>query len=174
MDGSLVGESFGQIKSSDLPVLLLQRVARVRSNKINIHYLKECICSIYFTKYCDKVKTTSAIPHISPTDIKNFTIPVPLLILEQTAIATALSDMDALIDATEKLIAKKKALKQGAMQKLLKPKEGWVEKTLGEIATFHKGKGLPKNDLVEDGNVKCIHYGELFLNYGEEIGCISP
>ena len=58
---------------------------------------------------------------------------------EQTAIANALSDMDALIAQTEKLIEKKKAIKQGAMQELLKPKEGWVTKKLGEIAVFRRG-----------------------------------
>lgn len=42
---------------------------------------------------------------------------------EQTAIATALSDIDSLIDSLEKLIAKKKAIKQGAMQKLLMGKK---------------------------------------------------
>lgn len=58
---------------------------------------------------------------------------------EQLAIATALSDVDALITATEKLIAKKKAIKQGAMQELLKPKDGWEEKSLGEIAVIKDG-----------------------------------
>lgn len=51
---------------------------------------------------------------------------------EQTAIATALSDMDKLIAGLEQLIAKKKAIKQGAMQELLRPKEGWVVKKLGD------------------------------------------
>lgn len=52
---------------------------------------------------------------------------------EQTAIATALSDTDALITSLEKLIAKKRNIKQGAMQELLKPKKGWEVKRLGDI-----------------------------------------
>jgi type I restriction enzyme S subunit len=72
------------------------------------------------------------------TILKNLFIPVPLL-PEQTAIANALSDMDALISQTEKLIEKKKAIKQGVMQDLLKPKEGWVTMKLKEIATFRRG-----------------------------------
>lgn len=48
--------------------------------------------------------------------IKNLIIPIPPTIAEQTAIANALSDMDALIAQTEKLIEKKKAIKQGVMQ----------------------------------------------------------
>jgi type I restriction enzyme S subunit len=43
---------------------------------------------------------------------------------EQTAIAAVLSDMDALIESFEQLIAKKRHLKQGALQQLLRPKHG--------------------------------------------------
>lgn len=59
-------------------------------------------------------------------------IPIPTK-AEQTAIATALSDADALITGLEKLIAKKRNIKQGAMQKLLQPTAGWEVKKLGEI-----------------------------------------
>lgn len=140
MDGSLVGRSFARLSQSDLPALLLQRIARVRSSKIDMGYLKEFICSDYFTKYCDSVKTASAIPHISPKDIRNFKIPLPPTKEEQTAIATALNDTDNLITYLEKLISKKQMIKQGAMQELLRPKEGWVEKKLGEVLRIRHGK----------------------------------
>lgn len=139
MDGSLVGRSFARLTEQDLPALLLQRVARVRSSKIEMSYLKEFICSDYFTKYCDTVKTSSAIPHISPKDIREFPIPIPPTIEEQTAIATALNDADALINSLEKLIAKKHNIKQGAMQQLLKPQEGWEVKPLKELAKYRRG-----------------------------------
>ncbi|EON75339.1 Type I restriction-modification system, specificity subunit S [Lunatimonas lonarensis] len=69
---------------------------------------------------------------VSKPQLKTVLIPVPPF-PEQTAIASALSDMDALIAQTEKLIEKKKAIKQGVMQELLKPKEGWVTRKLGEV-----------------------------------------
>ncbi|WP_434777106.1 restriction endonuclease subunit S [Neisseria sp. Ec49-e6-T10] len=119
MDGSLVGKSFSQIKCSDLPALLLQRVARVRSKVTNINYLKEWICSIFFTQYCDTVKTVTAIPHISPIDIKSFKLFIPKNNLEQTAIAAILSDMDKEIITLEKRLAKTELIKQGMMQELL-------------------------------------------------------
>jgi type I restriction enzyme S subunit len=75
---------------------------------------------------------------VSKPQLKTVLIPIPPL-PEQTAIANALSDMDALIAQTEKLIEKKKAIKQGVMQELLKPKEGWVTKKLGEVAVFRRG-----------------------------------
>ena len=156
MDGSLVGKSFAQLSKIDLPSLLLQRVARIRTEKVDINYLKELICSKYFTEHCDKVKTSSAIPHISPKDIKDYKIPLPPTIEEQATIATVLSDTDSLIQTLEKKIAKKQLIKKGAMQKLLTPKEGWEVKTLGEIAEFYKGKGLPKSEILESGKRKCI------------------
>jgi type I restriction enzyme S subunit len=71
--------------------------------------------------------------------LRKLLIPYPKL-PEQTAIATALSDMDALIAQTEKLIEKKKAIKQGVMQELLRPKEGWVTKKLGEVCEIIMGQ----------------------------------
>lgn len=69
---------------------------------------------------------------------------IPPTLSEQTAIATALSDADALISSLEKLIAKKRNIKQGAMQKLLQPKEGWEVKKLGEVAEI-VGGGTPSS-----------------------------
>ena len=45
----------------------------------------------------------------------------------------------------------------------------WVEKKLGDVAIFFKGKGLPKSDITPNGKRPCIHYGELFTEYLEVI-----
>ncbi len=73
---------------------------------------------------------------------------VPPTIQEQTAIA--LSDVDTLITNIEKLLAKKRNIKQGAMQQLLQPKEGWEVKKLGEITEIYTGK-KNNQDKVENG-----------------------
>ncbi len=119
MDGSLVGRSFARLVADDLPALLLQRVARIRSKNLSVSYLTAFVGSDWFIRYVDSVKTVTAIPHISPSDIEGFSIPVPTAYDEQERIATALSDVDALIAGLEKLIAKKRDLKQAAMQQLL-------------------------------------------------------
>ena len=119
MDGSLVGKSFAQLSESDLPALLLQRVARVRSETIDMGYLKEQICSVNFTEHCDSVKTVTAIPHISPKDIREYVIPVPPTKNEQKLITEILRDMDAEITALEQKRDKTKLIKQGMMQELL-------------------------------------------------------
>ena len=76
---------------------------------------------------------------VSKKDITDFLIDIPPTKAEQTAIASALRDADALIQSMEKLITKKRNIKHGAMQELLKPKEGWDRKPLKEVS-FMKGR----------------------------------
>jgi len=45
----------------------------------------------------------------------------------------------------------------------------WEEKKLGDIATFSKGKGISKSDIISNGNLECIRYGELYTTYNEII-----
>ncbi|MCF8221427.1 MAG: restriction endonuclease subunit S [Cryomorphaceae bacterium] len=115
-------------------------------------------------KYCQGTKQQSYTGGIA----KKLPIIVPPSLLEQTAIANALSDMDALISQTEKLIEKKKAIKQGAMQELLKPKEGWVTKKVPEICWFQEGPGVRKHQFTQNGvkllNGTNIQLGKLELD----------
>ena len=103
---------------------------------------------------------------------------------EQRAIAEALSDVDGLLRALEALIAKKKAIKQAAMQQLLTGKTrlpGFSgerkTKRLGKIGSFSKGRNIRRDDVLEDGH-PCIRYGELYTRYHNYINTpishISP
>jgi type I restriction enzyme S subunit len=81
----------------------------------------------------------SSVVHIYSSSLKTILISLPPF-PEQQAIASALSDTDALITALEQLIAKKRNIKQGAMQQLLTGKKRlsgfwkeWEMKTLGEV-----------------------------------------
>lgn len=60
---------------------------------------------------------------ITKEAFSDFCLPLPPTIKEQQRIANALSDVDTLIANLEKLIAKKKNIKQGAMQQLLTGKK---------------------------------------------------
>lgn len=60
----------------------------------------------------------TGVPHINLGILKALTVPVPP-VPEQRAIATALSDVDALLTQLDRLIAKKRDIKQAAMQQLL-------------------------------------------------------
>lgn len=87
-----------------------------------------------------------AVVHIGATALSSIRTPLPPTKAEQEAIAEALSDADALIEALEQLIAKKRHLKQGAMQELLTGKKRlpgfggeWGEKRLGDLAKIQRG-----------------------------------
>jgi type I restriction enzyme S subunit len=45
----------------------------------------------------------------------------------------------------------------------------WDENLFGNIASFSKGKGISKADIIEDGETECIRYGELYTTYNEVI-----
>ena len=71
---------------------------------------------------------------------RSLSVPLPPTKAEQEAIAEALSDADALIESLEQLIAKKRHIKQGAMQELLTGKKRlpgfsgeWETKRMGDI-----------------------------------------
>jgi type I restriction enzyme S subunit len=77
---------------------------------------------------------------------------------EQTAIANGLSNIDELIAQTEYLIDKKKAIKQGVIQELLKPKEGWEYTKLGNICLITKGQLITDTTRV-NGDIPVIAGG---------------
>ncbi len=94
---------------------------------------------------------------------------IPKSEAEQRAIATALSDVDGLLGGLDRLIAKKRDLKQAAMQQLLTGQTRlpgfhgeWEETTLGELATFLSG-GTPSrsNDDYWTGDIPWISASSL-------------
>ena len=90
--------------------------------------------------------------NIGQTELRRVLFPLPPL-PEQRAIAEALSDVDNLLDALDRLISKKRAVKQAVMQQLLTGKTRlpgfageWEETTLGEIANSIVGGGTPDRE----------------------------
>lgn len=82
---------------------------------------------------------------LNETIISSIPIYIPEDVMERQHIAEALTDMDELIASLEKLIAKKKAIKQGAMQELLTGKrclpgftEEWITVSIGECGSLSK------------------------------------
>ncbi|MBR7799149.1 restriction endonuclease subunit S [Undibacterium fentianense] len=95
---------------------------------------------------------------IDLNELKGYPLPLPKSYAEQTAIANALSDADALIGSLQKLIAKKRQIKQGAMQTLLNPyengklKTGWTVQKLGEMCEKITTGKLDANAMVTHGD----------------------
>ena len=150
-------------------------VIRPINNSYHPRYFYYVLMSEHFKQFLGKLTAGSTISHLYQKDFVHYDFPLPPNLTEQKAIATALSDVDNLIANLEKLITKKKAIKQGAMQQLLTPphKGGkrlagftgeWVEKSIDEIGVTYGGlSGKSKNDF-ENGNHPYITFLNVMNN----------
>lgn len=133
---------------------------------------------LYFSNhFYDRIMSMTAkssVDSVRLEMIADMVLPLPPL-LEQRAIAAALGDFDALLDALGRLIAKKRSVKRATMDQLLTGQtrltgfsEVWEVRRLGEIGSFSKGRGIRKNEVVADG-FPCIRYGEIYTHHFDHI-----
>ena len=113
----------------------------------------------------EKFATGSGVPTLNRNDVHSFEVLVPSC-SEQKSIAEALSDIDSLIQSIEKLIDKKKKIKQGTMQQLLTGKKRlpgfsgeWVVRRLGDIVSINKGQLITEKN-AQDGTIPVIAGGK--------------
>lgn len=138
--------------------------------KITNEYLYQCYQTIRWAS-----PEGSTISRLYNGIIRKTKIPLPPTETEQTAIATALSDVDELLATLDQVIAKKRDLKQAAMQQLLTGETrlpgfsgNWEVKQLGDIGQFLKGRGV-KKDEAQSGTIPCIRYGEIYTHHNDYI-----
>jgi type I restriction enzyme S subunit len=143
----------------------------VDESRHSTFYVWQVLWDLYLDGRMDVLRTVGAQPAISMANLKKHQIPLPPQ-TEQRAIAIALSDVEALLAKIDQLIAKKRDLKQAAMQQLLTGQTRlpglsgeWEVKQLGNLANVAKGRGLSKGQLAGSGANQCILYGELFTTY---------
>lgn len=138
----------------------------------------------------ERFASGSGVPTLNRNDAHEFKIALPKSITEQTAIATVLSDTDALISSLQTLIAKKQAIKLSAMQNLLSGKirlpefaqrpdgspkttrqtelgcvpEDWEVVELGEVLSYEQpGKYIIHNDDLKVGDIPVLTAGKTFI-----------
>lgn len=109
-------------------------------------FLLGVILGYRFSKYAESVSVRSGMPKINRDELSTFYTAIPPTLHEQEAIAGALSDADAWIESLEQLIAKKRQIKQGAMQELLTGKRRlpgfsaeWEKTTLNDLGRWMGG-----------------------------------
>ncbi len=151
-------------------------------------YLYYFISSESSQSYFNSNAAGAAVKNLNADIIKLLPIHYPSNKKEQQKIASCLSSLDDLIEAHSQKLDLLKEHKKGLMQNLF-PQEGekvpkyrfsefrkdgiWAEKLLDEAATILKGKGISKADIIEDGNLPCIRYGELYTHYNETINTVK-
>lgn len=144
------------ITSQEEGWLFSGRLLRVRiiDRNINPTYLSYHLNTEEFKKKVKTFAVGQTMASINTKILSDITTIIPPF-REQQAIAEVLSDMDALIESLEQLIAKKRQIKQGVMQELFEPKKNWIEKVLGKTANLKARigwQGLTTKEYLSSGN----------------------
>ncbi|MEI2781373.1 MAG: restriction endonuclease subunit S [Candidatus Competibacter sp.] len=145
-DGANTGNA--ALNKIDEEFSLLSSVAflRFHQSKHCATYFLQQILTSQGQHQIQEAMAGNAITRLTLEKIKKLRFPIPPTLTEQQAIAEALSDADAFIESLEQLLAKKRHIKQGAMQELLTGKKRlpgffgeWEVKRLGELAKIQRG-----------------------------------
>ncbi len=125
---------------------LTENADRITNISCSQDFLLYVLMSSLIQNKIESIQTVGAQPKLALARIRKFDVPLPPTETEQRAIATALSDMDALLEGLTRLIAKKRDLKQAAMQQLLTGQtrlpgfhREWEVKRLGSVLKFQVG-----------------------------------
>jgi type I restriction enzyme S subunit len=121
----------------------------------------------------------ATINQITNRNLNSFKVPYPTSVQEREIIATALSDVDAQLAAQDKLIAKKRDIKQATMQQLLTGQTRlpgfsgeWEVKRLGDLLEYEQPtKYLVKDsEYSDDNDMPVLTAGKTFiLGYTNEV-----
>ncbi len=186
-----IGSTIGKCGISDKELTSNQQINAIFPNeKINNEFLYYALQNR--TEDIRSRAGQQAVPLINKSEFEETQIPLPPL-PEQQRIAKALSDVDSLISTTEKLLQKKKNIKQGAMQNLLTGKkrlsgfakstnykqselglipEDWDVKTLSEIFEFKPNNTFTRDCLNDSkGEYQNVHYGDVLIKYSSILDC---
>jgi type I restriction enzyme S subunit len=110
----------------------------------------------------------SKVSSVNRASISRTYISYPDSLPAQRRIAAILSAADKVIEQTRQLINKYKSIKQGMMEDLLKPKEGWKKVKLGDIGDFYVGGDVDKSCFSPYPTSECKYpiYANALVNEG--------
>lgn len=144
--GASVGKCY-LYKQSDGKLIFAGFLMRLNIIKADSKFTFYQLCTKYYKNWIASESARTGQPGVNLQQIKSFGIPSPQSMREQNKIASALTSIDNLLLSIDKLIEKKRLIKQGAMQVLLTGKKRlpgftgeWVERRLGEIGKICTGK----------------------------------
>ena len=147
------------------------------TGSLALEFKEHCFWEASFRNRLIASSTVSANTNINQEALKFLQLAFPPNKAEQRAIAEALSDVDGLLGALEALIAKKRDLKQAAMQQLLTgqvrlpgSRGEWDVKRLGDHVAFLRNGTNSREELTQDDPVKYLHYGDVHACVGTQLG----
>ena len=140
---------------------------RKKSPDHSTDFLQAVFQSPVIANQLSNLMVGSTFKRVNVEQIRNFSVPMPPP-AEQHAIAEALSDVDALLGGLDRLIAKKRDLKQAAMQQLLTGQTRlpgfhgeWEVRTLGQLGKI-SGSGVDKKIRPDEPPVRLVNYMDVY------------
>lgn len=134
---------------------------------------------VYYLNYSNLLPyiTGVTVPKLNQEKMRSIEIPIGSLNKQRSIISrldAAFADIDALKANAEKQLGEARQLFQAELTECIRPKEGWEEKTLGEIATnMYRGSGIKRDQVTKDG-IPCVRYGEIYTTYNVAFNeCVS-
>lgn len=159
------------------PATINPSLVLINKIKCDNEYLSYWLQCDKIVEYICSINSQTSIPMITQNQIEHIPVVLSRIKAEQQAIAEALGDIDGLIATLDKKIAKKRLIKQGAMQQLLTGKkrlpgfsDPWVEKKLGEILDYEQPQPylVVSTDYVDSGFPVLTAGKSLILGYTTE------
>lgn len=153
--------------------------ARPKTKKMLPQFAQYCFSPTYVRKQIIAKSTYTTRALTNGRSLSTVNIAIPSSNIEQINIAISICDIDQLITALEKLIEKKKLIKQGVMQELLTGKRrlpgfsgDWETKRLGDLFSLQYGKPMKESDRAESGEIPVYgSNGEVGYTYAELTSC---
>ncbi len=155
---------------------LTENADRISAITCDKNYLLHVMLSPVVQGVIESEQTVGAQPKLALIRIRNFAIPLPPTLEEQRAIAAALSDVDALLDGLDGLIAKKREVRNATKRQLLAGqtrlpgfKDQWEESSFANVVRHHAG-----NSTLIKGKLPSSEAAGLYPAYsasGQDVWC---
>ncbi len=163
------GKTRGKVAMLKVPAAMNQACAAVEvGGRLDALYLFQFLQARY--NAIRAISNSGSQENLTGDIVRGIAVVVPP-IREQRAIAEVLATEDVQVAVLARLIAKKQAIRQGLMERLLTGKtrlhgftDNWTLTTLGALGTILKGRGVKRDDVRSSG-VRCIRYGELYTAF---------
>jgi type I restriction enzyme S subunit len=133
-------------------------IIRCEDKKVIPEYLMHTLISKSGQRQIDEFQAGGNRQGLNFQQVKSIQIAKPVSIDEQKEICRKIQGIDSFVTSLEKLIEKKKLIKQGVMQELLTGKRRlpgfsreWETKRLGDLFSLQYGKPMKESDRVESG-----------------------
>lgn len=175
--GASVGKSY-IYRPIDGKVYFAGFLIRARVNKnVDREFVFQNTLTDGFKKYIRFVSQRSGQPGVNAEELKSYLMNLPASLLEQRALASYFTSLDAQIAASTSRLSSLKQIKAASLLNMF-PQKGemvprvrfkgfqgeWKEVKLSSIAIFSKGQGYSKSDLRENGH-PIILYGRMYTKY---------